>query len=101
MPVVTDQEPIQGLEATRIKITFRNMTSDALEELPALGDIQVYTVTATCTSWGIEEMADGEKRRFARMKVTDLIAQGPPSKPDAGPALFSVDDRDDDDQDDQ
>lgn len=88
------QEPLDGFEATRIKITFVNMTSDSLDELPEIGDRQTFRVTTVCTARGIEVMRDGEKRRTARVEVVDLEAEGPPVKPSAAPNLFTVQDDD-------
>ena len=86
------QEALDGLDATRIKIVFTNMTSDSLETLPEIHDRQTFTVTCVCTGRGLELMKDGELRRTARMEVVGLEPQGDPVKPSAAPNLFSVDD---------
>lgn len=93
--VMEQQESLDGLDATRIKISFTNMTSDSLDALPELEDVMYFLVKAECTARGVEKMKDGEKRRTARMEVMELSPQGGPVAPEAGPSLFSIGDTDD------
>lgn len=94
--VVNEQDSLDGMEATRIKISFTNMTSDSLETLPELEDVMYFLVKAECSARGVEKMKDGERRRTARMEVLELVQQGAPIKPDDGPSLFSIGDKGDD-----
>lgn len=88
MPADTEQEPIEGLEATRVK--FVGMAADSLDDLPEIDDEMTFMVRARCTGRGKERMKDGELRATARMEVLTLEPQGGPVTPSAGPNLFSV-----------
>ncbi|MGH3693261.1 MAG: hypothetical protein ACRDRX_04545 [Pseudonocardiaceae bacterium] len=88
------QDPIGGLEASRVK--FVGMAADSLAKLPEIDDEMSFIVTAVCTGRGRERMKDGELRATARMEVRALVPQGGPVRPDAGPTLFSVPEDDED-----
>lgn len=84
-----EQDALDGLDATRIRIAFTNTTSDSLDDLPDIEDEQWFLMRAKCVARGLEVLKDGEKRRTARMDVIVLEPQGPPFKPDQGPDLFT------------
>lgn len=88
------QEPLEGLEAARIK--FTGMSLDEVTAPPQIDDRQTFLVEAVCTGRGVQRMKDGELRRTATMTVIDLAAQGGPTKPSGAPDLFSVKDDEDD-----
>lgn len=95
MPADTEQEPIEGLEACRVK--FAGMSLNELGNPPDIDDRMTFVVETVCTGRGVERMKDGELRRTARMEVLTLEPQGGPVKPSAAPNLFSVEDDGDDD----
>ncbi|MGH7687650.1 MAG: hypothetical protein ACREN2_12660 [Candidatus Dormibacteria bacterium] len=93
MPADKEQEPIEGLEACRVK--FVGMSMDSLENPPEIDDEMTFLVHTRCVGSGRQRMKDGELRLTRSMEVLTLEAQDAPSKPSAGPNLFSVDDGED------
>lgn len=92
------QEPIEGMEACRVK--FVGMSMDSIEEPPDIDDEMTFLVTTRCVGSGRQRMKDGELRLTRSMEVLTLEPQGAPSKPKAEPNLFTVARDDDEDPDD-
>lgn len=86
------QEPIEGLDACRVK--FVDMTMDKLDEPPDIDDHMEFTVAAVCVGRTRERMKDGELRHTAKMRVVSLEPNGGPRPPNAGPNLFALGDDD-------
>lgn len=89
MAADTEQEPIEGLDACRVK--FVGMSMDSLDDPPEIDDEMTFIVRTRCVGAGRKRMKDGELRRTRDMEVLTLEPQGGPSKPSAGPNLFGID----------
>jgi hypothetical protein len=87
-------ETLPGMGAYRVK--FKGLSKiDSLDETPPdIGDEVTYVVRTRCSEIGHILMRDGELRDVRGMDVVSVTAQGPPSKPDIEPDLFT--DNDDD-----
>lgn len=77
-------EQLAAIEAAHVK--FVGMSLDALEEPPAIDDIQEFTVTAVCIGESQERRKDGEMRRTMKMEVQS-VRPGQISKPERDPEL--------------
>lgn len=87
------QEPVPGLETARVQ--FVGMSLDELGNPPEIDDTMTFVVQAICEARVLRRMKDGEYRRTAILRVTEVAAQGDPIKPDpkpAGPSLWPVED---------
>lgn len=94
MPAETEQEPLAGLEACRVK--FTGMAIDEITTPPELDDVMEFTVRAVCYREPAKErLRTGELRVTAGMRVESVEVARGPVKPSAGPNLFSVEDDED------
>lgn len=64
-------DPLPGTDYTKVR--FVGVQFDALETKLTVGQEGTYLVHGRVKSVGEEEMADGHKRRFAKIKVDSVI----------------------------
>lgn len=93
-PTEQDQHVTDG---TKTFMKFRGMNAIGEDlTIPALGDIQTFTVTAECVSTGTEKRADGEKRPVIGMRVIEVEPGAITPAPKDEQLPFDEDDSDED-----
>lgn len=81
----------QGVETASINFTGTNSELSG-DDLPRVGDEQVFTVRALCKKAG-QQLVDDSVRPFRTMKVTEIIAGEITKAEDLeGPSLLTRDD---------
>lgn len=91
------QEPISGMGATKVKLTRIPADQISPDELPAIEDRMVLTLSVVCTGRGMEKLRTGEQVPTARLEVLTLDVESGPTKPQTTPSLFKVEGDGDDD----
>lgn len=86
--------PIDLLAVPAAYLSFGS-TPYALDDPPAVGESQVYTVRVECVGESRSVKADGELRYGRRLKIVYAVKEGDPAPPDTDaeqPPLFAEDD---------
>lgn len=88
MAAPTKPQAVDEEESTAIKFLG---ISAAVENPPAVGDTQTFTVTARCTGYGADERSSGGLVAYRKMRVLD-VEPGEITKAPDDPQLSLVED---------